>query len=123
MKLSKYLFGGALGTALLFAATLPGTAADLDPAVKTIQDIQEAGINECEGAPDDLGRRFYQTVVDACVGKVSCQVGVTDAESEATLRSFGCTNFFVVAICGPNDLQQYTSDGLSEPLSVFCDAP
>jgi hypothetical protein len=120
MSLSKHLFGCACVTALILAATLPGNAADLDPGVRTIQDIQEAGINECVGAPDDLGRRFYDTVVDACVGKVSCEVGVTDAESAATLSGFGCTRFFVIAICGPGDLQQFTSEGLSDPLSVSC---
>ena len=120
MSKAVWLLSGAFGAAAMISVVVPGMAADLDPAAKTIQGIDEVGIQDCEGNPDDLGTRFYQSVANACVGKVSCQVRVTDVESEADLRSFGCTSVIVIAICGPGDLQEHTSDGLSEPLLVSC---
>src|SRR5688500_18864754 len=102
------------------AAFLPVKAADL---AATIEDIHEAGINNCEGGPDDLGPRLYQSVRDACVGQTSCEVSATDVASEEELRALGCTNFFVIAVCGPDDLQEYEATSLSEQLFVFCDGP
>ena len=105
---------------LMIAGSLPAGAADLPPA---IQDIQEAGINDCEGGPDDLGPRFYQSVRAACVGQESCEVAATDVATEEDLTSYGCTSFFVIAVCGPEDLQEYASTSVGERISVFCDGP
>jgi hypothetical protein len=107
--------------AILISAILPATAADLRRTV--IQDIHEAGIYNCEGGPDDLGPRFYELVRQSCIGRTSCEVSATDVASEGELKSFGCTNFFAIAICDAGDLQEYTSTNLSERLFVFCDSP
>jgi len=120
MSKAVWLLSSAFGAAAMISVVVPVMAADLDPAVKVIQDIDEVGIHDCKGNPEDLGPRFYQSVADACVGKVSCQVRATDVESEADLRSFGCTSFVVIALCGPGDLREHTSDGLSDALSVYC---
>lgn len=113
------------GRVLVFATLLCGIASPSHAAdaPKTIKDIVEAGIYQCEGGPDDLGPRFYQSVRDSCVDELSCEVSATDVASEEDLTALGCTNFFVIVRCGGDDWQEYESQTLSERLYVYCDGP
>jgi hypothetical protein len=116
---TKRFVSGSIGL-LTGAVVSSAEAADL-PA---IQDVLEAGIYcSGDGGSDDIGPRFYEYVRSACVGQMSCSVNATAVASEEDLQSYGCTNFFVIAVCGPEDLQEYTSETLSESLDVFCDGP
>jgi hypothetical protein len=84
-----------------------------------IKDIVEAGIGECAKAPESIGPKFYKAVRKACKGKSSCRVRATILGSQAQLKAWGCSYFFVIAQCAGGN-KEVRSKGLGDKLRVSC---
>jgi hypothetical protein len=105
-----------IAVAMTAAVPLLATPAPAAPMSR----IVEAGIT-CDGsnAPDNLGPRFYKYVGSICRGRDSCRVQATAVASLRQLRSYRCTDFFVIFQCrGKN--QEARSVGLADTLAVTC---
>lgn len=124
----RLAFSGGLGhlRPLLIAVILLGlqplaaASADFPSARNSIVEIEEAGIF-CPRGPEEIGPKFYKYVQRSCVGRLSCRVSPTAIATETELRSYGCTHFFVWAICRKDEFREFTSKGLSERLLVTCE--
>jgi len=85
-----------------------------------IKRIIEAGIYCTGSGNSNIGPRFYRYVKHACDGNAVCRVRPTAIASLSTLRSMGCTGFFVIARCGGGNRDFESKTSLSKKLRVSC---
>ena len=105
---------------LVFASMLllPFAAFQTADAVEKIREVTSAGLT-CSGAPVTLGPRFHKYATRACKGRAVCTVKATNVTGAKKLKSYGCTDFFVVANCGSQNKEMRAKD-VREKLRVTC---
>lgn len=97
---------------------LPFAAFQSADAVEKIRDVTSAGLT-CSSAPATLGPRFHKYATRACKGRAVCIVKATNVTGSKRLKSYGCTDFYVVTNCGSQNKEVRAKD-VREKLRVGC---
>jgi hypothetical protein len=105
--------------AATIACVLIGTGLAGGAHARPIDDIEEAGIFCSGDLPEHIGPKFYRAVRKKCRGKHECRVTPTMVAPKETFKKYGCSRFFVWAICSGEQVE-FSAKSISERLRVFC---